>query len=605
MKKGNEVVSLIGRAMTSTDLRPSDLSQIMDWSSGKWNLEDRSDYNGQDFLDILVDRLVRANYDAQGVKNKWMALMLRAIQEGGPLTKQQWIEKTVKLLKKDSLSREDSEILRTWYAQAPESAWLSGGKSIMETAFESCHWSEIEPILKYGVNPEECKVKMKFANNHKQETMLLAASPSVKILESLLKNGANPLAEWSNYDGKTNVLRWMEGRSPEYFESPLERRQVIKRLREEIQKAEMSLDPTLAIEANRKNIWSAIETAKSWMDLQGAIQASAKDVPKMRGKSGENLLHAVAFKRQEFIPSLMRLKASDDKWWTEKDNVGAGYAHYLLLGKSSSNYMDKDVVEKIIKSGKNAIDESPKTVEEWWSFHEALWSFQIKKHEELVKKSAFNNGDVFRNIWIMDDMKSAELCLSKESMEVLKNEFVPILSSKEGFERATRFWKEMAMDLEISALHRVDRTDNNPTDRSVKTGINIKDILKDGAGIWSEDAANLGLIIALNSLVRSAMLKPDITLKLYEVYKKGVDIEMKNAMAWIHAGASWKRLEEIIDGNSDRSYVRQMKRVVERLEHEDWWSKMKADMQRISLSVDAAKSLGRKTVKSNKAASAL
>jgi hypothetical protein len=69
MKKGNEIVSLIGRAMTSTDLRPSDLSQIMDWSSGKWNLEDRSDYNGQDFLDILVDRLVKKEMDGLNVKS--------------------------------------------------------------------------------------------------------------------------------------------------------------------------------------------------------------------------------------------------------------------------------------------------------------------------------------------------------------------------------------------------------------------------------------------------------------------------------------------------------------------------------------------------------
>ena len=610
----NQVVTSFLRAMESSSVQPEDVFRMMNWSApSEWNI-DSVGVRSEDVLDGLIKRAIKNNYGASF--KQWLSVMVFVTKTRGVLTPKTWASKLISLYDKESFALEESMALKMWYDLAPEGAWKVHGESILKQVFEKKHWGEIDFILSKGVSPDIlASVKKDNEYGSRNDAVcLLAAAPSINVLNILLKYGADPLKEFVISGEQYTSLKWMEGRAPELFSDHMERRFTIKALRDATKIAQNNISPEAASIASQKNIWSLVRNAKSWIDLQSVIQDSAEKVGAMRGEKGETLLHAFALERPEFIPNLMRLKASNSSWWSEKDNAGATVNIYLLLGadkRSQSASSLEESNEKMAKYKTNLAENSPKTLEDWWSFHETVWNFQINNRNSLEElkyfyssKSYYEARDV-SPVWAFNKNGLESLYFGDDFNQSSFAEFVKSLNTKTGFERAVRSWKGLANQADISSLIRVDGLYAKKSDVGV---VDVGSLMKENKMGWSLDAVDFALKLAINVLYRLEF--QNLTNKdQYPKGKESIDIRRKKEMdlvkLCIERGASWSELEDVIS-NDGGFYATMMRKAVKaNSTAEAWWSSFKLEMQRTELSVGATKVLGKKAMSRNQTTSAL
>jgi hypothetical protein len=544
----NAIVRSLVHAIESNSVTPEDALKLTEWSPKEWDNNDSCE-NEKTVLGGMARRV------GGGDTALWLKAMHNLVKTRGQPNSTVWADVLTTVYKKigqvTQAQKDVTPQVEAWRKLASPEYWNQQGQPVVEMAFNQKHWEEMDAILAAGVSPDT-QIKAS-SRGYGQEDMvpLLAASPCPTPVAICLKHGANPLLP----AGQASILEWVEARHENCFEGGVERRDTVKALRQATQKALETASPDLLEKHQQAQLWSTLKTAKSWMDIQNAIQPMATVVKKFRGPNGEPFLFALASEKPEFIPNLMRLKASSEDWWTLTDTSGMNVRHYLALSKANSSYgYRKNSKEKILALLDEKGPTAPKTKEEWAAWHQVLWAWQLKNVDTLSTDpvDAFPEAGTHNVLWVQEpwSLDDAHPAFGKLGHAGL-SEFRKDIMSVEGLNRHAELWLELSSQTGSTPPVFNSYATSEMSTQKEYPRMDLKKLASLQKNKFSDAAATLGLRMSLRFLMTLAAEGS------WGYRKESSDAERQKealdvAKAWIQKGASWQALNEDVEKGRTR-----------------------------------------------------
>lgn len=553
------IVSTLVRSLKSDEITPDDALRLVGWSPKEWTNNTTTVGGGNDtVLSAMANQI-----DYRGITTLWVDAMLDVVAARGRPSSEVWATVLTTVYKK-TLELRDPMVIKSvekWRAIGDATYWNKEGERLLQAAFEHKHWDEVDAILAAGVSSNtEIKAGQKNYGT-KEKVPLLAASPCVQAAAVCLKHNANPLLEV----GGVPLLEWVEARAEQCFESSNERRETVKVLRRAVQTAIETASPELLEKHQKNQLWATLKNAKSWMDIQNSIQSMAASVKKFKGANGEPFLFAMAIQRPEFIPNLMRMKASSSDWWTDQDHDGAGFLHYLACSKGTdTNTYRREANEKVRKLIDECAPPPPQTKEEWSQWHRTLWALQVKNADKTSTEPTIQPGSYFHAqyadkndvLWVQNTWDTSEVnpVFGRLDQKGLK-EFQIELSTPKKFEEVAPTWLTLALN--TGWLPHALNADS-PSERESQKLCHRIDIRRLGLvqkNKFSAEAAQLGLLMSVNQAItyqRESSFGYSFSKAKEDLIKVKEILDV--AKGWISKGASWKTLYDGVESGETRLY---------------------------------------------------
>ena len=552
------IVSTLVHALKSDEVSPDDVLRLVGWSPKEWTSNTTTVGDGNDTVLSAMAKQI----GHRGRTALWVDAMLDVVAARGRPSSEVWATVLTTVYNKTGESRDPIVIksVEKWRAIGDATYWNKEGGRILQAAFDHKHWDEVDAVLAAGVSADT-KIEAGQKNyGTKDRVPLLAASPCVQAAAVGLKHNANPLVEVEG----VSLLEWVEARAEQCFENGNERRETVKVLRGAAQKALETASPELLEQHQKNQLWATLKNAKSWMDIQNSIQSMAASVKNFKGVNGEPFLFALAAQRPEFIPNLMRMKASSSDWWTAKDRDGAGFLHYLACSKGTGTYTyRRETNEKVRKLIDECAPPPPKTKEEWEEWHKVLWASQIKNADKISTEPTIEAGnhsygqdagtnDVrwAQNTWDTSEVDPAFGRLDQKGLKDFRVE----LNTPEKFEEVAPTWLTLALN--TGGLPPVFNA-NNPSEVTTQKECPRIDVRRLGTvqkNKFSAEAAQLGLMMSIQQAMthqrESSWGYRSNSKTKEDLVKENLDV----AKGWISKGASWKTLYDGVESGETRLY---------------------------------------------------
>lgn len=495
----NQYVVTMNNAIFSNRVDPDNARLIFDLIKDKeWLLSDSdmdidaSAAEKETIIEGVASKLARSTYNQFG---EWIDLMVDIVKTKGGLSAQQWGSACLNMLNSNTIPETCAEELKKWYALAPVGAWDRYGNKILDKIYARHHWNAVLGVLENGVDPDKSSAGVVLRNEYvENKVKLLAAAPSAWIAQMLVDFGADPEQNFQKkkQGGGTedvNVLDIMTRRNDNSWESLDSRKETMKKIQELIEKSSINKTPEKIIEDGKNRIWAAIKNSKSWSDFYKVLKIDEKNLDKIRGENGENILQIVALKRFEFVAPLMRSAMSNKDWWKEKDNDGSNFLNYLCAGNCFNDSYGESRIsrEKLSKHMDEMLPLVPALASDWGEFHKKTWILKSKYFEDL------NKMDWFASILDMSESGSSKP-LVKDMTEQEKWRIG--LSSRKGFNTVS---KEV-LDLLLKTSNLFPRCDAGPIWAS-QNSLNMKTLLNSNSEVLNEDAISVCAVLSFAQLL--------------------------------------------------------------------------------------------------------
>jgi hypothetical protein len=568
-KTYNTIHNLVQASLNSEKVTPEDIKSLIKWSPKDWSINDKpqgeklaKSYGDLDTFNCKLSIgtvLARRATMGPAVSESWMAVIEFAELDREAVAEETWADVLAALYEDSSFGNGQApKALAAWRERLsrfenPEKVLEEHGENVVRAAIKSKLWGEVLALIDAGLKPDfEVKGSEKDFSRP-----LLSYVIDVNTTNTLIEKGATPIKTLEN--GKL-LEDFISSRHDTTFRDGNQRRAILKTLQTQMQKSLEKAPREDVLAYAQSKIWSTIDSASKWMEIQNAAQIIGKDFQLLKDKGGRNpLLKILSSGKPENAVRLMRMKVSEKDWIVQKDKHGCGLAHHLILSSTNAWWWDKPenltTKQTIGEWFVAANEQAPTTLDGWKEWHRSFWKMQASQTESLVgvqyaendakdvEVTSFSDKIVWHTPFNMEQDVIATKFMKMEKNATAKDAFAKFVA----WTKTVEAWNTTA-DLWLDIVDRGGMPPSKPYGVESPTMVGKGGMLffsPESEKVFGGVAMNastlrFGLMTAFGQCVKTLGEKYD-----YYGRGKGVSLEQpKQAMLkWIEAGASWSELE--------------------------------------------------------------